>query len=92
MALVWLLSLGATLELRGSESSINFEQTGAQLTARCPACPRQLSEETPVELRPSILRMAPKAFFFPVSSSDSVKLRLKDVALSCAEAPWNVPW
>jgi len=90
MATMWLplLSLGATLELRGSESSINFEQTGAQLTARCPSC---ATPSPPIELKPSVLRMAPKSFFFPLSASDSVKLRLKDVALSCADAPGNVP-
>jgi len=83
-----ILLFGATLELRGSESSINFAQTGAQLTAKCPAC---TSPSPPAELKPHIMRMAPTSFFFPLSSSASVKLRLKDIVLSCADAPWNVP-
>lgn len=79
-----LIFAEATLNLDAASSSILFDNS-ARLTATCqnPAPPPPLS--------PGIARMIPTEFHGLPASGDMVRLRLKDVPLSCAGTDSNKP-
>ena len=82
------LVAAATLELKGEQSSILFDNK-AKITASCPTQSDACCESPPSP--PSVTRMAPKSVY-GVPANAKVLLRLSGVALSCVSTFDDEPY
>ena len=82
------LVAAATLELKGEQSSILFDNK-AKITASCSTQSDTCCESSPSP--PSVTRMAPKSVY-GVPANAKVLLRLSGVALSCVSTFDDEPY